>query len=114
MRTETYTCDVCGRSKQETNRWFRCITARLVHRGSSGSLEHGNVGLGATTTEFHLCGQECASQETLRVDAGTNPVNEFLLPMSDYSASLNTSPKSNIWSCPECHTVEAYGKRTAV
>lgn len=66
MRNETYTCDVCGRSKQETNQWFRLEFGSDLFVLMAWSQE-------AKIPELHLCGQECASKKLSEWMKGQTP-----------------------------------------
>ena len=65
MRNETYTCDVCGRSKQETNQWFRLEFGSDLFVLMAWSQE--------AKSRVHLCGQECASKKLSEWMKGQTP-----------------------------------------
>lgn len=57
-KSEIYTCDQCGRQKQEANHWFLFWTVREF---DTDEWVISNWREGSPIAK-HLCGQECAVQ----------------------------------------------------
>jgi hypothetical protein len=84
MDVATVACDVCGRSKGETNHWLQCIT-----QPAKGDLpEIQGIGFGPIDAPIsdadikveHICGHACAvkrfSQWLETLNANSTPSNE--------------------------------------
>lgn len=61
-----YTCDVCGRAKQETNHWFLCqrfYAAALLGKARLSALKIAawDNTLAREDAIVHLCGESCAA-----------------------------------------------------
>ena len=73
MEKTIYTCDVCGRTKQETNHWYQLAQTPPVYRHLVGAISvTGTIFMlvewgcptpdGFTITQ-HLCGAECVMKK---------------------------------------------------
>jgi hypothetical protein len=56
---QVITCDVCGRTKQETNHWFRIVEQRASPEAIVFALSGAALDDPRQPTE-DICGQECA------------------------------------------------------
>lgn len=59
----TYTCDVCGKTKQETNHWFRSAMGQSAFILAQWSFSLDHASCGNPVKEQHLCGAECVRKK---------------------------------------------------
>ncbi len=61
----TYTCDVCGAEKRETNHWFVIFQRgefQTIARFTAANLDTTHITPG--TAISHVCGENCALKKT--------------------------------------------------
>jgi hypothetical protein len=61
MKSETYTCDECGKQKQESNHWWILSQVARAQLGPCFSLLPMNlIGRVESGISEHLCSESCA------------------------------------------------------
>lgn len=67
MKVETYQCDVCGVTKQQSNHWW---DMRVRNRKALVQPFDGTMTLGDGEKHYHLCDQKCVVEKLSEVMKG--------------------------------------------